>query len=395
MALKLATRQVLIAAIIIPAFLSLLSTTPSFAATTSSMVPKANAVWAYDPRDANGQLQAGAFVDAINQYNLLANSGHRIREIYSYGGDMEMYCPGNVVANCTSSDLYVFYSRTQPVSGQTYSNVSTYAYDQGINSDLLDGPPLIMPIIDGVVTGSGPLGGFNDLSPKLARQFADKVAHRICADPYAAGVEFDLEPFNVQTRNGQYYFFLRIGRDFAVAQTGCVDSNHPNGRYFAIFASANAINPNTASAGRVGQILTRYHNGYLIDPLYDLSSEPPGYRTSATDYQRLVDAQTANMANWAKQLGIPYQFGIPGAASFHEYETCSGPACAGAAEPADGQVSYIMADENAIDASFARTDGLYLGSSVWSFTAGIKYGQTTFTPQTPTDAVENYLAGTL
>ena len=376
------------------AFISLYSR-PAIAAQASSLLPRANATWAYDPRDASGNLQAGAFVDDINQYNLVAAPDHVIREIYSYGGDMEMYCPNDDPSQCTGSDLYVFYSRTQPVSGQKNSNVSTYAYHQGLQADLLSGPPVIVPIIDGVVTGSGPLGGFNDLSPKNARHFADKVAHRVCDDPYAAGVQFDLEPFNLRTKNAQYYFYLRIARDFASSSAGCVDGKYPNGRIFAIFAGANAINPSTASASRVGEILNRYHNGYMIDPLYDLASTPPGYRTSLSDYQHLVNAQTYNMSHWAEQLGIAYQFGVPGSASFHQYETCTGSACRGAAEPPDGQVSYLEADESAINATSAHTDGLYLGSAVFSFTAGIHYGDSSFAPQVPTDAEDSYLGGAL
>jgi len=365
------------------------------AAQASSRLPRANATWAYDPRDSSGNRQAGAFVDDINQYNLVAGPDHVIREIYSYGGDMEMYCPNDDPSQCTGGDLYVFYSRTQPVSGQKNSNVSTYAYHQGLQADLLSAPPVIVPIIDGVVTGSGPLGGFNDLSRRNARHFADKVAHRVCNDPYAAGVQFDLEPFNVQINNAQYYFYRRIARDFASSSTGCVDGNYPDGRIFAIFAGATAINPGTAGASRVSEILNRYHNGYMIDPLYDLASTAPGYRTSLSDYQHLVNAQTYNMSHWAEQLGIAYQFAIPGSAAFHEYETCTGSACSGASEPADRQVSYLQADESAINATSARTDGLYLGAAVFSFTAGIHYGDSAFAPQVPTDAEDSYLGGAL
>lgn len=368
---------------------------PVWAAQASSLLPRANAAWVYDPRDSSGDVQAGAFLDALNQYNLTASPDHVIREIYSYGGDMEMYCPDNDPSQCTGSDLYVFYSRTQPVSGQKDSNVSTYAYHQGVQTAYLSAPPVIAPIIDGVVTGSGPLGGFDQLSATMARHFADKVAHRVCDDPYAAGVEFDLEPFDVRTLNAQYYFYMRIARDFASASTGCVDAGYPQGRFFAIFAGASAIDPASASSGRVSHIVNSFHNGYMIDPLYDLDSTPPGDRTSLSNYQSLVNAQTYNMSHWAEQLGIPYQFGVPGAAAFHEYQSCSGSACSGAAEPADGQVSYLKADESAIAATPARGDGLYLGSALFCFSAGIHYGATSFGPQLPTQAVDFYLGSNL
>lgn len=357
-------------------------------------MPHANAVWVYDPMDANGHLEAGYFVGAINNYNVLANSGHTIREIYSYGGDMEMYCPGGIPANCTGSDLYVNYSRTQPVPGLKDSNADTYAYHQGVRSDLIGGSPYIVPIIDGAVYGSGHLSGFNDLSPTMARHFADKVTHRICDDPYAAGVQFDLEPFNVETKNAQYYFYLRIAYDFAHWR-GCVNARYPQGRFFSIFSGNRAINPDSPSAARVAEILNSYHNGYMIDPLYDLSSEPSGYRTSNSDYIRLADIQTYNMVRWADRLGIRYQFAIPGAAGFHEYQSCNGPACAGAAEPQDGQLSYVMDGEHAIDASVAAADQLYLGTSVFCFSTHMRFGSTSFGPLTPSSSVENYIAGLL
>lgn len=362
---------------------------------SSPLPAKINSIFAYDPREASGQIQIGAFVDAINQFNSISSGSHQIKEIYSYGGDMEMYCPGGVVADCTGSDLYVFYSRSEPVSGSTYSNASTFAYHQGIDPNLIGSQPLVAPIIDGTVVGSGPLAGFDNLSRRNAQFFADKVAHRICADPYAAGVEMDLEPFDVATRNAQYYFYLRLAKDLSIAQTKCVNAQYPQGRFFAVFTGANAINPASASAARVAKILNAYHNGYLIDPLYDLASSPAGYRTSVSDYARLVAAQTINTVNWAADLGIHYQFDVPAAASFHDYASCIGPLCGGASAPADGQVDYVSAAENAIIASGAQDDPLYMGTAVWAMTGGIKDGQTAFQPQSLTSTVETFLAGAL
>ena len=374
------------------------TTTSTSPPTVSPLPPRTNAVWVYDPKDRSGQVNAGAYVDAIQQYNRTANQGHRIREIYSYGGDMEMYCPGNIVAACTSNDFYVFYSRDAVVYNGLpgkHSNASAVAYAQGLISDLLSGPPIVAPIIDGTVTGSGALVGFNDLSPSQARAFADKVAWRLCGDPIVAGVEFDLEPFNVGTANGQYYFYLQIAKDFASSEMSCVDSAHPQGRFFAIFASSNALKPGTTSSRRVAQIMNSRHNGYWIDPLYDLSSKPAGYRTSVDQYRSLAVAHAYNTTRWADLLGIKYQFGIPGAASFHEYATCSGSACTGAAGPPGGQLDYVMAAENAIDGSYARNDPLFLGTVLWSWSPRVGFGDTQFDPTAPPSSVGFYLGGLL
>ena len=368
------------------------------ATAASAFPPKANAAWVYDPKDANGEVLAGTYVDAINQYNLTANAGHRVSEIYSYGGDMEMYCPGGVAANCTASDLYVFFSRDAVVNDSLpakHRNASAVAYAKGLDQNLLGGAPIVVPIIDGAVTGKGALGGFNDLSPSMARAFADKVAWRLCSDPTVAGVEFDLEPFNVNTANGQYYFYKRIARNFASTQMHCVDATHPKGRFFGIFASSNALRPGTDSSVRVAEILNRRHNGYWIDPLYDLAGDPSGYRTSVDKYRSMATAHAYNTARWAKALGVKYQFGIPSAASFHEYTDCSGSACGGAAAPAQGQLDYVTAAREAIDASYARDDSLFLGTALWSWSPRVGFGDTSFGPTAPDGPVVQYLGGTM
>ncbi len=367
-------------------------------AANAATPPKANAAWVYDPKDANGQVLAGAYVDAINQHNLVANAGHRVREIYSYGGDMEMYCPGGLAANCTASDLYVFFSRDAVVYDglpAKHRNASAVAYAKGLDASLLGGAPIIVPVIDGAVTGKGALVGFNDLSPTMARAFADKVAWRLCSDPTVAGVEFDLEPFNVNTANGQYYFYKRIARNFASKQMNCVDATHPDGRFFGIFASSNALRPGTDSSLRVAEILNRRHNGYWIDPLYDLSGDPSGYRTSVDKYRSMATAHAYNTARWAKALGVKYQFGIPSAASFHEYATCTGSACAGAAAPVNGQLDYVTAAQEAITASYAREDDLFLGTALWAWSPRVGFGDTSFGPTEPDGSVSLYLGGTM
>lgn len=369
--------------------------TPTCAATSSFRFPRANAVWAYDPRNASGQLEPGTFVHAINHYNLMADAGHRIREIYSYGGNLKMSCPGNQGSRCTAADLHVYYPRTHRVPGHGNSNASTYAYNMGIRSNLVTGHALIVPVIDGSMYNSRSIRGFSGLSIGLARQYADKVAHKLCADPYVSGVEFDLEPLRLQKLSPQFYFYLRIAKDFASARTGCVDRNHPTGRFFAIFGSANDAKPGTARSVHLTKVLNAYHNGYLIDALYDLSSAPAGYRISIKKYRYLADTQAYNMVRWANRLDIRFQFAIPASASVHEYEGCSGSVCRGAPRPRRGQRGYVITAEKAIDASYARQDSLFQGTAAWCFTRKIHYGNSTFTPTTVSGSIEYYLSGVL
>ena len=371
------------------------STPTAETSTADTFPPKANAAWVYDPKDASHKFITGSFVDAIRNYNLTANTGHRVKEIYTYGGDLEMFCSSGDPTKCTAHDLHVYYSKDATDASGARTNASALAYADGVKSDLIGGTPIITPILDGMVQGSGPLGGFNDLSPAMARAFADKVAETVCSDPAVNGIEFDLEPFNVSTDNGQYRFYLRIAEDFASSARGCVDAAHPKGRFFGIFGSANALRPGTDSSTRVAEILTAHGNGYWIDPLYDLSSDPSGQRTSVADYLRIATAHAGNMAQWAKALGVKYQFGIPASASYHEFQDCSGSACGGAAAPANGQVDYATAALQAIDASGARSDDNFLGTVLWAWSPRTGFGDTQFGPTDITDAVAQYLSGML
>lgn len=363
--------------------------------TSSAWLPHLNAAWVYDPKGPDGTFEAGYFSSAINHYNLIANGGHKIREVYAYGGDMQLHCPYNNPSLCTASDLIVHYARTVQVPNIGYSNPLVYAYHNDVSYYDAGGISYEVPIIDGTISSGGYLVGFDQLSKSNAYAFADKLAREVCSDPYAAGIQFDLEPLNIAANNGQYYFYMRMAYDLSHNAQGCVTGRYSNGRFFSIFGGNRWINPAGPSANLVKQILTTYHNGYFVNPLYDLASKPAGYRMSNSDYMTLVDSQTHNTVRWADQLGIPYQFGIPGGASYHEYETCQGSACQGAPRPTYGQESYIMDDENAIDASGARNDKLFLGSAVFSFTTHLGFGNTTFGATQPTAAVENYLAGTM
>lgn len=376
---------------------SLPSTAPSYSG--YGFPPRVNGAWAYDPRDKQGSVQPGYFVDAINQYNLLADSRERIRMVHPYGGDMEMYCPNGDPSQCTPSDFHVYYPMNAQVTppGQTKpvaTNASTLAYKQGLDSSLLSGSPVVAPTIDGVVTGGGYLAGFNDLTKSLADAFADKVAQRLCSDPELDGVQFDLEHFSVSTKNGQYYFYKRIARDFASGQGfNCRNNRHPNGRFFSVFTTSIDIKPGTTSGSNVAAIMSTAQNAYIIDPLYDLLGQPSDYKTSLADYQTAAMNEAARMRQWADQLGIKYELAIPAAATHHEYQTCTGSNCQGTSTAT--QLDYATAAIQAIDASGARSDPLSLGVTVWTWSTFIGDSNASFQPTSPTPAIEQYMAGVL
>ena len=330
--------------------------------------PKANGVWIYDTihpgLDFQDRVQLpGMWAPRVNRYNQQAASGHDITRIYSYGSSMEMYCPGRDAAKCTLDDLKIYY--TPDSAGYA----STRAYDEEI-AKVPGAEIVVSPVVDGRI-GASYFSGFNELSPELARKYTDKVTERLCADPRIDGVQFDLEPFDVTSKNGQYYFYLRIAKNFAgeneTDEFHCVSPRHPDGRFFSIFAFAEVVRPGTTSAEHVAEILTRYHNGYMVQSLYDLIHSAAGVLNPAPQYAEQAQQAVQHMKTWAAKLGIPYSIGIPGAATSHEYTSCTGDPCQPAPNGETGypMIEYTKAAISAINDHGVRDDPLFLGVDVW------------------------------
>lgn len=356
--------------------------------------PKVNSAWVYDT-DA-----PGTWVNAIRDYNAKATPGHTLNEIYSYATDLEMYCPDNDGTQCTADDLYSFYT---PGSG---GRARTAAYEEAFNGTR-PGSLVISPIIDGRTDTGGYLRGFNELSPELAAGFADKVAAQVCADTNVDGIQFDLEPFDVSTKNGQYYFYLQLAKNFAGEHDGnpsqdpygCVDDDHPRGRFYSVFSFASSIAPRTESAGNVQDILNTYGNGYFMDSLYDLGSAPAGTLNSLESYRTAVEKEVRNTRSWAAPLQLKYGYGIPATATAHEFTTCT------AAPDADGgcvpdetgatghpMISYTKAAVQAIQRARAPHDPRYLGTAIWDFGDHVSWNGLNFGPVPATADVLDYLA---
>jgi hypothetical protein len=359
--------------------------------------PKANSAWAYDTSSP------GTWVNAVTDYNKQAMPGHELNEVYSYATDLEMYCPNNDGTQCTANDLYSYY--TAGGSGRARTDAYYQAFDAPRPGSLI-----ISPIIDGRTDTGGYLQGFNQLSPELAADFADMVASQVCADPHVDGIQFDIEPFDVTTRNGQYDFYMRIAKDFAGEHAGnpaqdpygCVDAAHPRGRFFSVFTFAASIEPGTESAANVQEIMNSYGNGYFMDSLYDLSSAPAGTLNGIAPYRAAVQREATDMKRWADRLHIKYGYGIPASASAHEFTTCNAtPSASGSCVPdATGATGYPMieytkAAVNAIDRTGALRDSHYLGAAIWDFGDHVSVNGLDFGPVPAPADVLSYLATNL
>lgn len=343
-----------------------------------SKINLGNSTWVYDATyDIHGNrkgIAPGLYALNIKNYNAIAPIKHRITQVFSYGGFLKMFCLGSGGSEpstaCTEDKLYVVYNID-----------STIAYDKTLNATrkAVD----LLPVVDGVLSGKF-LTAFNTMDAATAARFADKVAGIYCADNRIAGIQFDLEPFDM-TQRGQEYFFRQIAKDLAGknAPSGtdplqCVNASHPNGRVFSIFTTARKLNE------KVGSILNEYQNGYIIGALYTLGpvSETAN---SPSLYAWYVNNEVKRMIKIAGQYQIKYQFAIPVSATLEEFETNGGVASG------YRQVNYVKIAIDAIDL-YARTDVNFRGIDLWAWSVRRFLRDKEYTPSIPPSGVMQYLA---
>ena len=164
-----------------------------------------------------------------------------------------------------------------------YTGEATSAYARTLPPGLL-----IMPIFDGRTDA----GEFDEWSEEQYREAARKVADKIIADPHAAGVQVDIEPF----RPGHLPFYRHLREMLNAA-----------GKYSTMF-----VGP------REPELLTKIFEACDIVVMsgYDLSGEGSDLST----YRARMEEGVALFQQVAEATGGHYLVGIPAAASWGEYE---------------------------------------------------------------------------
>ena len=201
----------------------------------------------------------------------------------------------------------------------------------------------------------------------------------VCPQDNVAGVQFDIEPFDI-SQPGQYYFYSAIAKMFSTMYP-CVDPAHPNGRYFSIFGFAGQFYKDPTDAQNYATNVFNYGGkpvGYFIDSLYDVAndtdqSNPP---TSPTAYPALAGQELYYLENGVSKLGIYYQVAIPAAASVHEFEVGYVPSQNGVVFTGYQQNQYVQEAVNLLKSGnsagqYAFTpvvnDPHFLGTDVWGW----------------------------
>jgi hypothetical protein len=397
--------------------------------TNKDIIPYGYGTWVYDKifRDkddtsplADGTLEIkpgnfvkpGLFKDAITAWNQKATA-FPYTQVYSYGGDIEMYCRGS--GESAKTDPCIKANGFKSDKGLEDGFVVTFPgddKDKHIGLKSLEGYLNIPKVAQNILIIDGRMDNkigdeddyldyFNTLEKDEAEAFADKVSKNICGNNSVDGVQFDIEPFSFTgeggsvSGSGQQYFYNQIAKNFAGWNGnandntgvnpnltndpfGCVNANHPNGRFFSIFTFAKAITPD------VKTMLTQYGNGCVMDSLYDLGPLPGGQLNSVDNFKKYAAQEIKDM----QALNVPYQFAIPAAASAHEFETKTGQAAAGEGN----QIQYIKAVMELIDIKVLKVqDPNFKGIGVWSWNQKMYWHGDEYTPASPSDETMSYL----
>lgn len=393
-------------------------------------IPYGNGVWAYDATkySSTGKASdpvAGYFLTQLDQYNFpnghdgQPNSTGPISQVFAYGGDVELYCQGSggsaPGSACLPKSFLLVYYPPFLFNGSTnnwdfwqnslgdsgFRSVTDYKRLTYYNpTDNKIEPAQAIADIDGRVdmahtndddTNQDYLNSLNILSKTDASRFADVVAKGICADDNIDGVQFDIEPFSFTggtstdpnkpplKGDGQKYFYEEIAKDFAGHYDDsavkdplhCVDTAHPNGRIFSVFTFADKVTPD------VEQVFNKYHNGYVVDSLYDLGTDTnpdqPTWHDLAT-FDKLAIDEIKKMAT----KNVPYQFAIPAAASVHEYESST---MTNKGIGKGNQYAYVLGALSAIK-QYGLTPN-FKGIDVWSYNKEMWWHGYKFEPAYP------------
>ena len=358
--------------------------TPGDSAPSTDFPPRGNGTWVYDATFQDGPaglpfVEPGLWRNELGAYNQTATPEHRIDQVFSYGGDLEMECRGG--SDCTQDKMHVYYypptaqhaSRSLLQTGAS-GFVSTQAYAA------TPGATRVIPIFDGRFDAGGYLQEFTSLDEQQARTYADIFSRAVCADPAIPGVQLDLEPFDIGDP-AQAWFYDQLAQNLAgqnedlEAIFRCKTDRHPQGRFFSVFTFGNQI------TRELGEIFTRYANGYVIISLYDLGPGSAGVASDPQDYRGYVANEiNRTVSNSIAAGNVPFQLAIPAAASTKEFESYRGDASG------YSQREYVEQALDALEASGVRQNESFLGVAVWGwskFMAWPPHSNDVFEPGSP------------
>ncbi len=261
-------------------------------------LPRGLSTWVYQYREG--------IAKQVREFNQRAKPDMRFRYFFPYAGAVDFPGKGHEMVLHYSTDIPHHYAETLP-------------------ADIL-----IMPIVD----GRSDHGEFDDWTEEEYGRAARKVADRILADPEAAGVQIDIEPFHPS--HLPFYRQLR----------GMLNAG---GKFCTMF-----VGP------RSEKLLTEIFESCDIVVMsgYDIAGEG----APLDKYRTAMKRALALFQRVAHKTKGHYMIGIPAAASWGEFEYIAG---GGSPREETGvkQEEYVEAALEAIAPYRERPE--FVGISLW------------------------------
>jgi hypothetical protein len=351
-------------------------------------LPELHSAWLYD---GSSSVPSSYYYNTIYDFNNDPHShaDHNINTLFTYGGDIEMYCNNKDIQCIPNKTMFVYYNDHARQSVIAYKSDQTHSHIQKI-----------MPIVDGRVDDESVLAHFNTL-PEATRLLADNLAQQYCADNNVDGVQIDLEPFDIN-RPGQAAFYDQLNKDFTSKNYGCINSDHPNGRYYSNFAYSGQWDKKDGSFHTLTQdqwtaiakSFGENTNGFFIVSGYDVGPNEANTPNNLSQYHDYLTAELKAMKQAASTYKIHYMVGIPAGASTKEFEQICDKNYHNCTSSGYFQIDYLKTLEQVMNELQIKQDPYYLGSSMWAFNQFMKYKKATYLPSAPTDGspILNYLA---
>ena len=259
----------------------------------------------YDATQSGGPDSAksnmpGQWITNIQEFNGGATAKTAITRLYPYSGDIKIQCADASSCVYSGAGQNVFVGYNTPAYGQLSVAAYRTSFPNAMILAIIDADLDSIPLINTQSVGQGVAG---------------VLTTQLCADPNVDGVFFDLEPITANAFESLGLFALYRQTSINLASSQCKDSQHPNGRFMAIFINPNKVPNWDHVAAAIGQ------NGYVIVGAYDVNDTTPPYPTSLSLYTSSITGKIQTFMDPPSALKkIPYTVAIPAAASFSEFE---------------------------------------------------------------------------
>lgn len=272
------------------------------------------------------------------------------KRVYIYAGDVETYCRGimgsspSTVCNFDGSgaNSFVYYTDYAQTTVKKYHDAG---YEVYLNFDGRIGDVV---------------ADFGKFTDSEVSEFAAATAKKVCEEPLATGMGWDVEPYNAN----QIPFFSKLSAGI----NAC-------GKRWGIFAFPSFSPDMWATFGK---------GGFVMVSGYDLGT--PCECATPAYYQQLLTSELTGMKASAAKYNVDYQIFLGGSGTTNLYEAYTGGSqCLGGGPVYNYTCPNIISDwmvsaVKAMDAVDVKSDTHFMGLAIYDYTDSNNGG---FTPTNP------------